>query len=354
MSQWEGSKLMRRRAFLVGFFSLILGLVPLSFGLVAGASTALADQACWTAGGSGLTALVVATSGQTITGTLDATGCDVGVYVGPGVTHVVIRHATIENANDHGILVQDTSDVQILNNTVTHNDISVHDAIAEDKAISLVGTNHVTVSGNLVTDNVGSGGISINDDGPVNPGALNAGMARPGNYNTVSNNRVFDNHADCGIVVSAYNPGQGTSHNIIEGNTVSNNVAGIVVAADPPGTTANNNVVLRNTATDNAIPGIIVHSNAPGDTVSGTVVMFNVVSGNGADGEIGLTHPTGIVLAGTSFGPNGPPTTYVTNTVVMFNVISNEHYGVAKVNTQHSVVFELGLNHATVPVYTAP
>lgn len=352
MSKWEGSTLMRLRMVLVGFFSLILGIVPLGFGLITGASTTLADGVCWTAGTSGLTASIVAMSGQHISGLVDASGCDLGVYVGPGVTNVVISGATVENANDHGILVQDTSNVQILNNTVTHNVVNKHDAIAEDKAISLIGTNNVTVSGNIVFNNVGSGGISINDDGPANPGGLNPGMSRPGSNNVVSNNQVFDNHADCGIVVSAYNPGEGTNHNLIEGNTVSRNVAGIVVAADPPGTEANFNKVIRNTVTDNFIPGIIVHSNTPGDEVGGTVVMFNTVSGNGPDGEVGLDAPTGIVLAGTTFGPTTPPA-IVTNSVVMFNRISNEYYGIAEVNAQRTTVLTAGLDQATVPVYTA-
>lgn len=346
---------MHKRTFLAGFFSLILGLVPLSFGLVAGASTALASPSCWSTA-SGLTAKVVAKSGWTIDGVIDATGCDVGVYVGAGVTGVEIMHATISNANDHGILVQDTWNVGILDNTVINNDIAVHTAIPEDKPISLVGTNHVTVSDNLVTGNTGSGGIGIYDDGAVNPTGLKAGMPLPGNDNTVTYNQVINNMGDCGIVVAAYNPGkgEGVSGNMIEGNTVSRNVAGIVIAADAPGTMVTNNFVLWNTITDNAIPGIIVHSNAPGDVVSGTVIHRNTVSGNGPDMDpsVNLAAPAGIVLAGATFGPNTPPA-IVTNTYVTYNWVKNEHFGVAEVNAQNSTVLGWALIHATVPSYIA-
>ncbi|HLI51438.1 MAG TPA: right-handed parallel beta-helix repeat-containing protein [Thermomicrobiaceae bacterium] len=345
---------MRRHAFLIGFLSLIFGLVPLSFGLVAGASTALASPQCWDTA-SGLTAKVVAKSNQLIGGVIDATGCDVGVYVGAGVTGVLIQHATISNANDEAILVQDTWDVGIANNTVIHNDVAVHTSIAEDKAISLVGSSHVTVDHNLVTDTVGSGGIGVYDDGAVDPSGLKPGMSLPGNNNWVTDNQVVNNLTDCGIIVAAFNAGKtgGVSGNVIQGNTVSNNVSGIVLAANGPGVVVSNNYVLWNTVTDNGINGIILHSNAPGSAISGTVIHRNTVSGNGADPEVGLTHPNGIILAGSTFGPNTPPAV-VTNTYVTYNWVKNEYFGVAEINAQNSSVLGWALIHATVPVFTTP
>lgn len=50
------------------------------------------------------TAAVIATSGQSITTAIDASGCNVGVYVGPGVTGVTIT-ATVSNAVLAGIYV---------------------------------------------------------------------------------------------------------------------------------------------------------------------------------------------------------------------------------------------------------
>jgi len=41
-----------------------------------------------------LTAYISATSGQTITGFINATGKDIGVYIGPGVKNVKVKDAT--------------------------------------------------------------------------------------------------------------------------------------------------------------------------------------------------------------------------------------------------------------------
>lgn len=49
-----------------------------------------------------LTAAVVASSGQSVTGDVDATGCDIGVYVGPGVWDVTIT-ASIHDADRFGV-----------------------------------------------------------------------------------------------------------------------------------------------------------------------------------------------------------------------------------------------------------
>src|SRR5437870_1718357 len=51
-----------------------------------------------------ITAAKVAITCQTITGDVDATGCDVGVYIGPGVTGVTVTAA-----------VHDASQVNIFN-----------------------------------------------------------------------------------------------------------------------------------------------------------------------------------------------------------------------------------------------
>src|SRR5665213_2327968 len=60
------------------------GLVALSNGLPAAAATT-----CAAAGSTGLTSALVATSSQQITGqTVDASGCNIGIYIGPNVTNV--------------------------------------------------------------------------------------------------------------------------------------------------------------------------------------------------------------------------------------------------------------------------
>lgn len=73
---------------------------------------------CAPAGSTGLTAAVVAAAGQRISGTIDATGCDVGIYIGPDATAAQVVGATVTGANDHGIFVQDASGVAISQSTI--------------------------------------------------------------------------------------------------------------------------------------------------------------------------------------------------------------------------------------------
>ena len=102
---------------------------------------------CSAAGSTGLTASVIATTSQTITSPIDATGCDLGIYVGPGVTGVTINNATVTGANDHGIFAQDTSGLTVTNSTVSGNGVAPTAGIDENKAIELVGVSNSTVSG---------------------------------------------------------------------------------------------------------------------------------------------------------------------------------------------------------------
>src|SRR6185312_7740621 len=64
-------------------------------------------------------AAIVATSGQTITGTIDATGCDVGVFVGSGVSNVTVT-ATIHDANKVGVLADGATNVTVTGSTISN------------------------------------------------------------------------------------------------------------------------------------------------------------------------------------------------------------------------------------------
>lgn len=308
---------------------------------------------CSPAGSTGLTALIIAHPHEKVTGTVDATGCDVGIYVGPGVTGVVITHATVKNANDHGILVQDTSHIVIDNSVVTNNQLSPHAAIAEDKAIELVGTSYSVIRHSLVTENNGApgGGIGISDDGPFNPGALNPGTPMPGDHNIVAGNIVTNNLADCQIVVASYNTGEAVSHNVIKNNYIDNGVTGIVVAADLPNTVASHNFVDGNTVANEFIPGIIIHSNAPGDVVDHNQVTGNTLINNGPDPEVQTAgqYTTGILLAG-QVAP-------VTHSVVNHNIVVSEEAGIWACNVanapMHGNVF-LDVTTAIVSSPTCP
>jgi parallel beta-helix repeat protein len=69
----------------------------------------------------GLTAKIIATSGQEIHGNIDATGYDIGVYIGPGTRNVRVQDARISGAKYEGILVLEASNIKITDNTVEHN-----------------------------------------------------------------------------------------------------------------------------------------------------------------------------------------------------------------------------------------
>jgi hypothetical protein len=121
--------------------------ITLAFAIL-GANCGVA--ACLTAGSTGLTTQVILTSNQQLTGTvITATGCDLGIYIGPGTDKVLISGVTVTGANQHGIFVQDASRVTIQYSVVTLNGVAGNacpasgpppvGCIAEDKGIELVG-----------------------------------------------------------------------------------------------------------------------------------------------------------------------------------------------------------------------
>ena len=101
--------------------------------LLTATPAAAATNPCTSVPSIGLTAEVVATNGQTITsagGNIDATGCDIGIYVGPGINGVTIggtpasNGMTISGANDTGIFAEDNSSLTVQNNTIQGNGVA--------------------------------------------------------------------------------------------------------------------------------------------------------------------------------------------------------------------------------------
>ncbi|HVB63883.1 MAG TPA: right-handed parallel beta-helix repeat-containing protein [Nitrolancea sp.] len=327
----------------LGMAMLFGGGLTLGAALLTGAPAG-AVPLCVAAGSTGLTTSVVANSGDVVSGIIDATGCDIGIYAGPGSSNVTVDGATVSNANDHGILFQDVSNSIIKNSTVSNNGLAPTNGIEENKGLQLVGTYNVTVQGNIVTGNLADGGIAINDDGPINPGAPNAGYLRAATHNLIQGNQIYGNSGGCGVVLSAYNSGAGVSNNQVVGNNVYNNLSvPIVVAANLPNTTASQNSVMNNTITNNDGPGVVVHSNAPGDVVTRTTIYGNTISGNGSLGPETNFENTGIAIRGEV-----NPVTYTT---VMMNTITDEYYGIFSHNSQRSLNLEGTMNHATIPFH---
>lgn len=109
------------------------------------------------AGPTSLTAAVIATAGRTVSGTIDATGCDIGVYVGADA-----QGAVISGANNQRILAQDTRNVTIARSTIGRNGLHPTKGLPEDKGVQLIGTAASVVTDNVVTSNHSDGGIAIN------------------------------------------------------------------------------------------------------------------------------------------------------------------------------------------------
>ena len=269
---------------------------------------------------------------------INAIGQPNGVVVlGPAAAKTVVEGFTVENANNHGIFVQDSHNIIIENNFVTHSGLNpIEDSkgtayLGENKAITLLGTSNSTIAGNKVVDNI-YGGISINDDGPINAGwnstavpsaGIPSGSPNPADGNTISGNLVSDNHPNhCSIVVSAYNQGEGVSYNVVSYNTVVDNTAGIIVAADTPNTKAVGNSVVYNTILNNGEAGVVLHSNAPGDVVTGNLISGNVLSNDGSGPKI-----SGILVGGEGPVP-------VQNNTITDNVFQVEYVGIQIVNAK--------------------
>jgi parallel beta-helix repeat protein len=257
------------------------------------------------------------------------------VVLGPSASGTVVDGFTIENADNHGIYVEDANNVVIENNIVSDNGLNVIAGLGEVKALQLAGSSNSTVAGNSVIGNL-YGGIGIADDGPILatwnntavPGArIPDGQPNPGNNNFISANVVMGNRPNhCSIVISSYNQGEGVSNNIVSYNTVVDNTAGIIVAADTANTVAINNSVIFNTILNDNEAGVVLHSNAPGDVVTGNVVTGNVIGNDGS----GAT-PTGILVGG-----EGPVA--VLNSTITDNIFQNEYCGIQIVNGNYTFV----------------
>ncbi len=346
-----------------------IGILMIALSLSTG-SVRASTPSCSPAGSTGLTAALIATSNQVITSSVDGTGCNVGIFVGPGVTGVVIMGATVTGAGDHAIFAQDTSGLVIMGSTITGNGINpqtcdipgIHPCIAEDKAVELVGTSNSVIAHNDVSHN-GFGGIGISDDGTdIDPGAFNPGSApMPAVGNVVSGNTILMNLNDCGVVVAAYNANVGAANNVVVGNTVTGDTppfgrgkadGQIVVATDGPFTSVMNTIVANNVITGSELPGIVVHSNAPGDVISGTILAKNSISNNGyypiffSSPNTPNSDPTGIALvaevgSGTGMDP------MLTGTVLASDTVTSNTIGLWLCGTSGTVMAHFVTDSAT-------
>lgn len=291
---------------------------------------------------------------------IDATNFPNGIlldgYNNPGLDDVVVAGFTVRNALYEGVLVLNTRDAVIRDNSILHNDLSPHQfgsgpacpgqpAYETDESgdcgggLHLMGAVGAVVSGNVIAGN--ADGILISDE---------TGMSRE---NLVTKNIVNDNPEECGIVLAShppvgstppnFAPHYGIVHNTISENVVSHNGvqvggAGAGIFSDGAGQgRVANNIIMRNQLTGNGIPGFALHSHVgpafglPADDMSGNMVIGNFISGNGADGDDTATPGTAGININS--GGGGSP---VYGMIISGNVIRNEDIAVA-VNTPAEV-----------------
>jgi Right handed beta helix region len=358
--------------------------------MIAPRAAAVSSPECLPAGGTGLTAVEVASSHQTIRGiSINAAGCDVGIYIGPGTTGVTINNVKITGANDHGIFVQDASHISIKDSTVTGNGVARHacptpfsppPCIHEDKALQLVGTTDSVVSNNIVGHNVADGGIGIADDGPASvggdPAALTASATspQPSQNVRVTGNVIVDNTNGCGIVVAGYDANVGVRNIEVRDNTIvgappatpdqlpplggpfgglGSYYGQIVIAGDGPFTKVSNVQVVGNHLDGSLLPGIVLHANVFGDNITNTNVKDNTLNDNGwyppffvSKGDTNVPFSpdtTGIsVVAEVGVFPSSlGPAPAISHTTIDSNNVSGDKIGVWLCGTDHTTISDL-------------
>jgi hypothetical protein len=288
-------------------------------------------------------ALVGASADSTI---INAKGLSNGIYVDgldhPGLFNVMITGLTVMNANYEGILVTNTSYALISNNHVSNNNqglnasagtcpgllpFETNEATDCGEGIHLVGTDHATVTANIVELN--SGGILVSDE----TGQTYA--------NQITGNAIHDNVLACGITLASHPPAPGGSsspygvfnNKIVHNNSSRNGLiaigAGIGVYAAGPGNQAYGNEMIGNVIEGNGIAGIAVHNHAappgaPGINLNDIVIVGNYIAGNGADTQDAATPGT----AGINIYGVAP----IYGTIILDNTIENQDVGVVMNN----------------------
>jgi hypothetical protein len=160
-----------------------------------------------------LTAAVVATPAETI-GDTDATGCNIGVYVGSGVTGVTIS-GIIHDANNYGILVDGSANTtaSTVTNTGNHNGSDfAPNGVQTGIGIYYDENSNGAIDNNTV-NNYQKGGIVANGSG-ANVSITNNTVTGAGPVKFIAQN---------GIQVSRGATETGFSGNIVSGNIYTQN-----------------------------------------------------------------------------------------------------------------------------------
>jgi hypothetical protein len=312
-----------------------LGSLFLSF-----AGTGVAFSACSPTGYLGLTAAKVNPSG-TVSGDVDATGCDMGVYYDRG--RGLISNADIHGALWYGVFVNgDSSNVTVNINNSSVYDIGDSPFTGNQRGVGiyyrayLSGTAVGKISGNkiydyqkggIVTNGIGTK-VTISDNdvtglGPVGFIAQNGiqvgyGADASVMRNTVSDNSYTGTSTVSGGIIVVGGPGYGscpggnpcayTVGTQIVGNIVSNNDIGVFLTNIDEGgnapATATNVKTVNNTISSDALQnnyGGFGYQAGVSDVGNNDKIITNTIFGNGYDPTINPTAYTVFIDADPSF-----------------------------------------------------
>jgi parallel beta-helix repeat protein len=250
---------------------------------------------------------------------IDATGQVYGV--GVAVSWITVSGLTVENASD-----------------ITDGPA---DGIITAGFVGGVPTpaNHVTITGDIVKNNAGSGidinsssySVATHNQASGNGVGINMSddLGVPASHNQISDNVTNNNPGGCGIALADHT-GVGVFDNVVSNNVADNNGlgspsapdasagSGIILADPAPAGGVYNTVVVGNEFNGNGHAGAVVHAHAPGTNFSGDVIAFNRIGANNQRTDTDDLFTTGVYLADAS------PLTIA----VFGNLIHNDYYGI--------------------------
>jgi parallel beta-helix repeat protein len=262
--------------------------------------------------------------------TIDGTGHDNAILIrGAGAAGTVVQGFTVQNALLEGILAMQTSHLAIRDNVVMNND-ALWDPVNVPEPCQKSDDCGEAVHLMTVTHSVVDGNTVKNNVG----GILLTDEMGPTAWNTVSNNVVSDNDRDCGITLP--------SHFVSPMSVVTPDQGGIY-----------NNTIIGNTVTNNGAAGIGIFAGPPGAAAYNNVVVNNTITGNGLPGVALHAHAPNQRLDGNAIVNNvianngadpdvmsddttgisvGSVVAPVASVSIKDNTISDEHYGIFLAN----------------------
>lgn len=253
---------------------------------------------------------------------VDATGKPYGI--GVAVSWVTISGLTVENASD-------TAAGSPADGIITAGFVNGVPKAAD----------HVTITGNTVKNNLGSGidlnstSYSVASKNHAFGNGVGVNMAddlgAAASHNRITGNVTNDNPGGCGIALADHS-GLGVFDNLISGNVANDNGLGSpsapdasagsgIILADPgeaPGGGVYGNLIAGNTFSGNGHAGVAVHAHAAGLNFSGNVIAGNRIGRNNLRTDTNDLKTTGVYLADAS--PQ--------SIVVAGNTIFDNYYGI--------------------------